>query len=162
MALLDIPAIKQVAVVPRDDLGKDKRLVAYVVPQPDQALTTGEMRALLKDKLPSYMLPSAFVMLDSLPLTASGKVDRRALPPPPKSREKADTSYAAANTLVEKVLVKLWADTMGIEDVGIHESTVSRAISNKYVATPRGIYALKQFFTTGLKGRQGQRIKGGL
>jgi amino acid adenylation domain-containing protein len=152
MALLDIPAIKQVAVVPRDDLGKDKRLVAYVVPQPGQALTTGEMRALLKDKLPSYMLPSAFVMLDSLPLTASGKVDRRALPPPPKSREKADTSYAAANTLVEKVLVKLWADTMGIEDVGIHddfsELGVDSLLSAQIVSRVNDTFPLKRPLNT--------------
>jgi acyl-coenzyme A synthetase/AMP-(fatty) acid ligase/acyl carrier protein len=152
MALLDIPAIKQVAVVPRDDLGKDKRLVAYVVPQPGQALTTGEMRPLLKDKLPSYMLPSAFVMLDSLPLTASGKVDRRALPPPPKSREKADTSYAAANTLVEKVLVKLWADTMGIEDVGIHddfsELGVDSLLSAQIVSRVNDTFPLKRPLNT--------------
>jgi amino acid adenylation domain-containing protein len=121
MALLAIPVIKQVAVVARDDSRADKHLVAYVVPQPGQAPTSSELRALLKEKLPTYMLPSSFVAMDSLPLTPSGKVDRRALPPPPKSREKADTSYAASNTPVEKVLVKLWADTMGMEDIGIHD-----------------------------------------
>jgi amino acid adenylation domain-containing protein len=122
MALLDIPAIKQVAVVPRDDLGKDKRLVAYVVPQPGQAPTSDELRALLKEKLPSYMLPSVFVMLDHLPLTASGKVDRRALPSPGKSRRGLDHRFVTARTPVEKALMILWAEVIGIDEIGIHDS----------------------------------------
>ena len=152
MALLAIPVIKQVAVVARDDWRADKRLVAYVVPQSGQAPTSSELRALLKEKLPTYMLPSFFVAMDSLPLTPSGKVDRRALPPPAKLREKADMSYAAANTPVEKVLVKLWADTVGIEDIGIHddfsELGVDSLLSAQIVSRVNDTFPLKRPLNT--------------
>jgi len=148
MALLEIPFIKQVVVLARDDSRADKRLVAYVVPHPGRAPMSGELRALLKKKLPTYMLPSSFVVMDSLPLTPSGKVDRSALPPPTKSREKADTSYAAANTPVEKVLVKLWADTMGIEDVAIHDDFLELGCDSLHaaqiVSEVNNVFPLKQ------------------
>jgi acyl-coenzyme A synthetase/AMP-(fatty) acid ligase/acyl carrier protein len=152
MALLAIPVIKQVAVVARDDWRADKRLVAYVVPRSGQAPTSGELRALLKEKLPTYMLPSFFVAMDSLPLTPSGKIDRRALPPPAKSREKADMSYAAANTPVEKVLAKLWADIMGIEDIGIHDDVselgVDSLLSAQIVSRVNDTFPLKRPLNT--------------
>jgi amino acid adenylation domain-containing protein len=148
MALLEIPVVRQVAVVARDDLRADKRLIAYVVPQFGQAPTIGELRALLKEKLPTYMLPSSFVVIDSLPLTPSGKVDRRALFPPAKSREKAETYDAAIYTPVEKVLVKLWADTMGIEDVGIHDDFLELGgdslLAAQIVSEANSIFSLKQ------------------
>jgi amino acid adenylation domain-containing protein len=152
MALLAIPVIKQVAVVARDDWRADKRLVAYVVPQSGQAPTSSELRALLKEKLPTYMLPSFFVAMASLPLTPSGKVDRRALPPPAKLREKADMSYAAANTPVEKVLVKLWADIVEIEDIGIHddfsELGVDSLLSAQIVSRVNDTFPLKRPLNT--------------
>jgi amino acid adenylation domain-containing protein len=155
MALLDIPAIKQVAVVPREDLGKDKRLAAYVVLQPGQAPTSDELRALLKEKLPSYMLPSAFVMLDHLPLTASGKVDRRALPSPGKSRRGLDR-FVTARTPVEKALKILWAEVMGIDEIGIHDSfaklggdsLIAAQIASKVNNTFRLKHALNNLFET--------------
>ncbi len=148
VALLEIPFIKQVAVVAGDDSRADRRLVAYIVPEPRQAPTSGELRALLKEKLPTYMLPSSFVAMDNLPLTPSGKVDRRALRPPAKARVKAESSDAAMNTPVEKVLVKLWADTMGIEDVGIHDDFSELGgdslLAAQIVSEVNGIFSLKQ------------------
>ena len=147
VALLEIPFIKQVAVVAGDDSRADRRLVAYIVPEPGQAPTSGELRALLKEKLPTYMLPSSFVAMDSLPLTPSGKLDRRALRPPAKSTEKAESSDAAM-TPVEKVLVKLWADTMGIEDIGIHDDFSELGgdslLAAQIVSEVNGIFSLKQ------------------
>jgi amino acid adenylation domain-containing protein len=156
MALLDIPTIKQVAVVPRDDLGKDKRLAAYVVPQPGQAPTSGELRGLLKEKLPSYMLPSAFVMLDSLPLTASGKVDRRTLPPPGRSRRGLDNRFLTARTPVEKVLMILWTEVIGIDEIGIHDnfaelggdSLIAAQIASRVNNTFRLKHTLNNLFET--------------
>lgn len=121
MALLRVEAIKQAAVVARADDDGGRRLIAYVIPQEGQTLTVSLLRAFLEEKLPSYMQPSAFVILGSLPLTASGKVDRRALPTPARSRQQLDSVYVAPKNSVEKVLVNLWAEALGAAEVGIHD-----------------------------------------
>lgn len=121
MALLGVEGIKQAAVLARDDDGDGRRLVAYVVAQESRALTVSALRATLKQTLPNYMQPSAFVILEQLPLTASGKVDRRALPAPARSRHQLDGSYAAAKNSLEKFLANLWAEVLGVTQVGIHD-----------------------------------------
>jgi amino acid adenylation domain-containing protein len=121
LALLGIQGIKQVAVVARDDDGDGRRLIAYVIPQEGRALTVSALRASLEEKLPSYMQPSSFVILESFPLTASGKVDRRALPPPARSRQQLDSPYASPKNSIEKVLASLWAEVLGVAEVGIHD-----------------------------------------
>ena len=121
MALLGVEGIKQAAVLARDDDGDGRRLVAYVVAQESRALTVSALRATLKQTLPNYMQPSAFVILEHLPLTASGKVDRRALPAPARSRHQLDGSYAAAKNSLEKFLANLWAEVLGVTQVGIHD-----------------------------------------
>jgi amino acid adenylation domain-containing protein len=156
MALLDIPAIKQVAVVPWDDLGKDTRLAAYVVPQPGQTPTSDALRALLKERLPSYMLPSAFVIVDHLPLTAGGKIDRRALPSPGKSRRGDDHRFVTARTPVEKALMILWAEVMGMDEIGIHDSfaelggdsLIAAQIASRVNSTFRLKHGLNNLFDT--------------
>ena len=120
MALHDIQEIAQAAVVASDDSRDGRRLVAYVVPR-SKTLKINQLRASLKEKLPSYMLPSAFVVLDSLPLTASGKLDRRALPPQNKSRHEVSGTFTAAITTIEKVIANLWAEIIEIDEVGIHD-----------------------------------------
>ena len=119
-ALHDIQEIAQAAVVASDDSRDGRRLVAYVVPR-SKTLKINQLRASLKEKLPSYMLPSAFVVLDSLPLTASGKLDRRALPPQNKSRHEVSGTFTAAITTIEKVIANLWAEIIEIDEVGIHD-----------------------------------------
>ncbi len=121
IALLGIEGVEQAAVVARDDDGEGRRLVAYVIPQERRAPTVSALRASLKESLPSYMQPSAFVILDSLPLTASGKVDRRALPAPARSRQQVDSVYAAPKNSVEKVLANLWAEILGVAEVGVDD-----------------------------------------
>jgi len=148
MALLETPVVRQVAVVARDDLRPDKRLVAYVVPQFGQAPTIGELRALLQEKLPAYMLPSSFVVMDSLPLTPSGKVDRSALPPPKKSRHEVNVGFTSTTTDLEKVLVKLWAEIIKVDDVGIHDDFSDLGgdslVAAQIVSEVNSIFALKQ------------------
>jgi amino acid adenylation domain-containing protein len=124
MKLLENQAIREAVVIPWEDPRDAKTgnyLVAYVVPYQLQPKTITEIRSFLKERLPSYMLPSYFVIMDRLPLTTSGKIDRRALPPPIRSRNLLDTPYVAARTPLEKVLVKIWVEAMGIDEVGIHD-----------------------------------------
>lgn len=117
-ALQGIPQISQVAVVAHDWLS-DKRLVAYLVVEKGHVLKTGELRSSLAGTLPDFMIPSAFVCLDSLPLTSTGKVARRALPRPEISGARGSTQYVPPRTPVEHVLVQLWAEALNTQEVGI-------------------------------------------
>jgi amino acid adenylation domain-containing protein/non-ribosomal peptide synthase protein (TIGR01720 family) len=111
------PAVQEAIVEARPDRGTGgKRLVAYVVPAPAAALVPGEIRSLLRSKLPDYMVPSAFVVLESLPLTPSGKLNRRALPEPdPGSAEPRDTT--ALLDPVMELIASIWSDVLGIDRV---------------------------------------------
>jgi acyl-CoA synthetase (AMP-forming)/AMP-acid ligase II len=81
--LLTVPDIKEVAVVARESKAGDRRVIAYLVFKAELSATVSRLRDSLSDKLPLYMIPSTFVVLDALPLTSNGKIDRRALPEPP-------------------------------------------------------------------------------
>jgi non-ribosomal peptide synthase protein (TIGR01720 family) len=94
--------------------------VAYVVPQAPQP-TIDELRQFLKQKLPNYMIPAAFMVLDSIPMTPNQKVDYRALPTPDFSRS-AEDKFAAPRTLIEEKLVAIWSEVLRIENVGIHDN----------------------------------------
>jgi amino acid adenylation domain-containing protein len=100
----------------------DKRLVAYVVPRTELTCTTGELRRFLKQRLPEYMIPSAFVLVDTLPLTPNGKVDRKALPAPDQNRPEPEESYVAPRTPVEEMLAEIWADVLKLDKVGIYDN----------------------------------------
>ena len=115
------PALWESVVVVREDEPGDKRLVAYVVPQVAQAPTTAELRSFLKEKLPDYMIPNAIVILESLPLTSNGKIDRRSLPVP-ESRAGIEESLVAPRTPVEEKLAQIWAKVLRVEQVGIHDN----------------------------------------
>jgi nonribosomal peptide synthetase DhbF len=111
--------VAQAAVSAREDVSGDKRLVGYVVPAAGEAPDATVLRQHLARTLPDYMIPAAFVVLDALPLTPSGKLDRKALPAPD---QQASTEYTAPRTATEKVLAGLWAETFGLERVGIHDN----------------------------------------
>jgi amino acid adenylation domain-containing protein len=101
----------------------EQRLVAYVVSHPASKPGTNELRSFLKQSLPDYMLPNAFVVLDQLPLTSNGKIDRRALPPPPdQARPELDADFVSPNNSVEKILADIWAQVLGLEQVGIYDN----------------------------------------
>lgn len=108
-------------VVANESATGDKRLVAYVVPRQPSSIN-GELRAFLKQKLPDYMVPSSFVVLDSLPLTASGKLNRRALPAPDQLKQsRSDTApFVAPRTQAEKLLATIWADLLETPEIGIN------------------------------------------
>jgi amino acid adenylation domain-containing protein/non-ribosomal peptide synthase protein (TIGR01720 family) len=101
----------------------NQRLVAYVVPHQQSVPTTSELRRFLKEQLPDYMVPTAFVMLDTLPLTPNGKVDRRALPAPDTaSRSDESVAYVAPRTPVEQKLTAIWALVLGLDRVSIYDN----------------------------------------
>jgi amino acid adenylation domain-containing protein len=118
--LSDHPGVRAVVVVVREDAPGDRRLVAYVVAGEPEAATPAGLRAHLKGRLPEYMVPSAVVVLDSLPLTPSGKVARRALPAPEYAA--AEETYVAPRTPVEEVLAGIWAEVLRLERVGVHDN----------------------------------------
>ncbi len=130
------PAVGEVVVVARDAEPEPghKRLVAYVVPEEglapgisdsptgDRPLSGDRLRDFLQDRLPEYMVPSAFVTLESLPLTPNGKVDRRALPAPELNRSDFETIYVAPRTPEEEILAEIWAEVLGVDQVGAHDN----------------------------------------
>jgi len=115
------PAVREAAVVAREDRPGGKSLYAYVVAAAGEAPAAEKLRAFLKEKLPDYMVPSGFITLDALPLLPSGKVDRRALPAPDQGRPDLEVEFVAPRTPAEEVLAGLWADVLGVERVGIHD-----------------------------------------
>src|SRR3990172_3600280 len=119
--LLEHPAVTEVAVVGREVETGDRRLVAYFVPTGQPPGSVRELRSFLKERLPDYMIPSAFVMLRALPLTPNGKVDRLALPAPEGTRPELGTPFAAPRTPVEEELAGIWSEVLGLDQVGIHE-----------------------------------------
>ncbi|HEX7242799.1 MAG TPA: amino acid adenylation domain-containing protein, partial [Longimicrobiaceae bacterium] len=112
------PAVRAAAVVAREDAPGERRLVGYVVPD-GAAPSAAELRAWLRERLPEHMVPSALVALDALPLTPSGKTDRRALPAPEGGA--ADGEHVAPRTPTEETLAGIWAAVLKTGRVGVHD-----------------------------------------
>jgi amino acid adenylation domain-containing protein len=120
-ALLGHPNVKETVVVGKEDATGDLRLAAYVVADVERTPTIAELRSLVKAKLPDHMVPSAFIMLDALPLTPGGKVDRQALPLLEAARPQLDNIFVAPTTPLEIKLAKIWAEVLGIDRVGVQD-----------------------------------------
>src|SRR5207253_5998236 len=121
--LLQYPTVRECVVVTRQSQAGSQQLVAYMVlVQPQQ---TGEeqaaLRSFLRERLPDYMVPSHFVVLEALPLTSNGKVDRRALPAPEPLAD-MHQSYTAPRTSVEQTLTEVWSQVVRLPQVGIHDN----------------------------------------
>ncbi|HVS00968.1 MAG TPA: amino acid adenylation domain-containing protein, partial [Thermoanaerobaculia bacterium] len=112
-ALASLPGVRETVVLAREDAPGDRRLVAYVVGN----VAVEDLRQSLHERLPEYMVPAAFVSLESLPLTANGKLARKALPAP--ERQSATESYLTPRTPVEEVLAGIWAEVLGLDRVGV-------------------------------------------
>jgi len=120
-ALSEITGVKEAAVIARDDLPGDKCLVAYIVQSGEPPPTIQALRNSLRERLPSYMVPSHLVTLDSLPLLPNGKLDRKALPAPDQRRPELEHPYIAPRTPVEELLVGIWCEVLKVERVGIRD-----------------------------------------
>ncbi|MDQ3827214.1 MAG: condensation domain-containing protein, partial [Actinomycetota bacterium] len=121
-ALLRHPNLAQAAVVAREDAPENKRLVAYVVPALGGGIPrSAELRELLGKVLPDYMVPSTFVTLDELPLTLSGKINRKALPAP-NFRPLTRVGYVAPRTDTEQVVARIWAEVLRVDQIGAEDN----------------------------------------
>ncbi|HYO70115.1 MAG TPA: amino acid adenylation domain-containing protein, partial [Archangium sp.] len=118
-ALGQHPGVSECVVVAREEAGGNKHLVAYAVGRPGSTLEERGLRTYLEERLPDYMVPAVFVVLEALPLTSNGKVDRKALPAP--SRSKARETYVAPRTGTEQRLAELWRELLNVPRVGAHD-----------------------------------------
>jgi amino acid adenylation domain-containing protein len=116
------PKISEVVVMVREEVLGDRRIVAYLVSPEAKDLSISDIRRFLRDKLPEYMMPSSLVSLRSLPLTPNGKVDREALPAPGFGRAGMEEEYVAPRTVLEEAVARIWAETIGIELLGVHDN----------------------------------------
>ena len=121
-ALLAIDFISAATVTAPITADGERRLVAYVVPTGKPGPTARYLRLALAETLPAYMIPGAFIMLDALPLTANGKVDRSALPAPDSRRPDLDTPYIAPRSATEAQVTSIWSDLLGCHPVGIDDN----------------------------------------
>jgi amino acid adenylation domain-containing protein len=115
-------AVKEAVVMPREDIPGEKRLVAYLVPNGKQTPSVSLLRQYLKEKLPDYMVPNAFVMLEKFPLTPNGKVDRKALPSPTGLRPELESNYVAPQAEIDRTIAAIWQEVLRLEKIGIHDN----------------------------------------
>jgi len=116
------PSVREAVVVAREDASGGKRLIAYLVTREEPPPAASEIRDYLKRTLPEYMVPASFVVLEALPLTATGKVDRNALPEPEQVRPELAQVYVAPRTAVEEVLCGIFSEVLQVEPVGVRDS----------------------------------------
>jgi amino acid adenylation domain-containing protein len=140
-ALAQHPEVAEVAVAVHDNGAGDKRLVAYVVgttaprddaheastetPRGQESNGRADLREYLKQRLPEYMVPQAFIMLEALPLTPNGKLDRRALPAPDYAQQVWEKSYLPPRDETEKSVAGIWSEVLGLERVGVEDNFFS-------------------------------------
>ena len=120
-ALLEHPDIKEAGVRAWDREEGEKYLAGYIVPRPESVLNASEVREFLSNKLPDYMIPTAFKVVESLPLT-NGKLDRLALPQPDTRRPELKETYVAPRNDVERKLGAIWSEVLQIENIGVHDN----------------------------------------
>jgi amino acid adenylation domain-containing protein len=124
-ALMEQAGVREAAVVAQEETpgSSDKRLVAYLVRErEDEALDVDRLRATLRERLPEYMVPSAFVMLAEMPLTSSGKINRRALPLPEQSTPAMKRAYQPPQTDAERTIAAIWQEALKVEKVGLTDN----------------------------------------
>ena len=138
------PGVRQNVVVAREDIPGDKRLVAYLVSTKQLAPTSTELRIFLRRQLPDYMMPSAFVTLQVIPLTPNGKVDRSALPAPSQSDLSKRKEFEAPRSPVESQLVKIWESVLAIKPIGIRDNFFE--LGGHSILVPKLLRRVEQVF----------------
>jgi amino acid adenylation domain-containing protein len=121
-SLVKHPAVKAVAVIVREDVPGDCRLVAYLVVDRSEPPTVNSLRELLASQLPSYMIPATFVFRDALPLTPNGKIDRRALTALNLASTQIDANFVAPINPTQAILASIWSQVLRVDRIGIHDN----------------------------------------
>ena len=116
------PTVREAVVIAREEVPGDQRLVAYLIADGQASSNVAELRRFLQEELPDYMIPADFIWLEALPLSPSGKLDRRALPTPDRLRPEMEPALEAPQTEIEKVLASIWIQLLGIDRLGIHDN----------------------------------------
>ncbi len=122
MALLGHSGVKQVAVVPQQGHNGDIMLAAYIVPASQPRPSNDQLRTFLKKTLPDYMIPSIYIGLPALPLTPTGKIDRKALPKPSNTRPQLDVAFVSFRDENERELIGIWEDVLDVNPIGVHDN----------------------------------------
>ncbi|MCP4699522.1 MAG: amino acid adenylation domain-containing protein, partial [Gammaproteobacteria bacterium] len=112
------PDVREAVIITREDAVNDKRLVAYVVPNREREINAGILRDFVKQKLPEYMIPSSFTILEAFPLTPNGKIDRNALPAP----EGPQRAYVMPQTELEQIIAAVWQEVLPVDKAGIYDN----------------------------------------
>ena len=121
-ALKACPSVREAVVIAGDDVVEGKRLIGYIVPDKQTHPTTNELRDFLKERLPEHMIPAVFVLLEQMPVTASGKPDRRALPAPDASRPTLAAPFVAPRNEFEREIAEIWREVLRLERVGVNDN----------------------------------------
>jgi amino acid adenylation domain-containing protein len=132
--LANHPAVKQCVVAAREDLPGEKRLVVYIVPAQGEKLQAGGIRSFLQQKLPEYMVPAAFVVLDAMPLTPNGKVDRKTLPAPTRENSALGRLYVPPRDGLEKELASIFEHVLRIQPIGITDNVFELGVDSLLTA----------------------------
>jgi amino acid adenylation domain-containing protein len=120
--LVQHPGVRDSVVVAREETPGNKRLVAYMAPTKEHVPTISELRTYLAEKLPGYMVPAGYVMLDAIPFLPNGKVDRQALPPLGDNGPEANEAFVEPRTEVEKLVTQIWLEVLHVERIGVHDN----------------------------------------
>ena len=120
VALAKHASVKECVVVAQENVGGQKDLVAYIAPQSDGLITSAELRNYIKERLPGYMVPASFILLDRIPLTSNGKIDRKALASL-KVKEERSEDREREMSAVEEIIAGIWKEVLGLESVGLKE-----------------------------------------
>ncbi|MGH3777952.1 MAG: amino acid adenylation domain-containing protein [Pseudonocardiaceae bacterium] len=143
------PDVERAVVIARQDQPGLRRLVAYLVAAPGRTPAVAQLRALLAQTLPAYLVPAAFVHLDAFPLSAHGKLDRRALPAPPT--DGGEPGWVAPRTETERVLARIWADVLGVRTVGVEDDFF--ALGGDSILSFRALSRIREAFGSELSAR---------
>jgi len=147
-ALARHPGVRAAAATVREDRPGDRRLTAYVVPAAE-APTAEALAAFLESLLPPHMVPQDWVVLAELPLTANGKVDRRALPAPDRARRELEREFVAPRTESEEIIAAIWAEVLGLDRVGLDDNFYE--VGGHSLALIRTCETLRQLFDPNLR-----------
>ncbi|HYP27952.1 MAG TPA: amino acid adenylation domain-containing protein, partial [Blastocatellia bacterium] len=152
-ALVQHPGVREAVVLALDDTPSQKRLVGYIVAKDKELATAGNLRKFLQKLLPEILIPSAFVLMESFPLTSNGKLDRASLPAPSMSRPGFNEPFVPPQNEEEELLAKIWGEVIGVDQVGSHDNFFAlggdsiRSIQVLYRAEQQGLhFTFQQLF----------------